>query len=183
MEADYKKIAGTLEGLQADSKAAHEAQLKAQAAQHDAETKAKEATDKQLAAEAKASELEGKLVDANAEIANKEKALATAEKEREGVKTQLATVVAATSFDLKSVQAMPLIEGNVIACELGVEPGLVRSTAASRPASSAASRSSSTRHDLQGHGVEYVHADSRSAVSCARSRARRSARRRRHHPL
>lgn len=125
MEADYKKIAGTLEGLQADSKAAHEAQLKAQAAQHDAETKAAAAATAQLAAEAKASELEGKLVDANAEIANKEKALASAEKEREKVKTELATVVQVTGYKLSDIQAMPLIEGKILAIEMGVEPGLV----------------------------------------------------------
>jgi hypothetical protein len=125
MEADYKKIAGTLEGLQADSKAAHEAQLKAQAAQHDAESKAKDAAAAQLAAETKASGLEGELIAAKEEIANKEKSLATAEKERESVKTQLATVVAATNYDLKGVQAMPLIEGKILAVEMGVEPGLV----------------------------------------------------------
>jgi len=125
MEADYKKIAGTLEGLQADSKAAHEAQLKAQAAQHDAESKAKDAAAAQLAAETKASGLEGELIAAKEEIANKEKSLASTEKERESVKTQLATVVAATNYDLKSVQAMPLIEGKILAVEMGVEPGLV----------------------------------------------------------
>jgi colicin import membrane protein len=125
IEADYKKIAGTLEGMQADSKAAHEAQVKAQAAQHDAESKAKEATTAQLAADAKASALDGELIAAKEEIAAKEKALASAEKEREKVKTQLDTVVQATHFDLKEVQAMPLIEGSVIAILLGVEPGFV----------------------------------------------------------
>ena len=166
MEADYKKIAGTLEGLQADSKAAHEAQVKAQAAQHDAETKAAAAATAQLAAEAKASELEGKLVDANAEIASKEKALASAEKERESVKTQLATVVAATGYNLKDVQAMPLIEGNVIATELGVEPGLV----SINRGESAGVKRGFTFELYQGSTykgsarVEYVHADSCSAV-------------------
>jgi hypothetical protein len=125
MEADYKKIAGTLEGLQADSKAAHEAQLKAQAAQHDAESKAKEATAAQLAAEAKASGLDGELIAAKEEIANKEKALAAAEKEREKVKTELATVVQVTGYKLSDIQAMPLIEGKILAVEMGVEPGLV----------------------------------------------------------
>jgi hypothetical protein len=125
MESDYKKIAGTLEGIQADSKAAHEAQLKAQAAQHDAESKAKDATAAQLAAEAKATKLEGDLIAANELVANKEKALNSAEKERTQVKTQLDTVVAATSYNLKDIQAMPLIEGKVLAVEMGVEPGLV----------------------------------------------------------
>jgi myosin heavy subunit len=125
MEADYKKIAGTLEGMQADAKTAHEGQLKAQAAQHDAETKAKDATTAQLAAEAKASDLEGKLVEANANIANKEKALATAEKDRQKVKTELDTVVQVTGYKLSDIQAMPLIEGKVLAVEMGVQPGLV----------------------------------------------------------
>lgn len=166
MEADYKKIAGTLEGLQADSKAAHEAQLKAQAAQHDAESKAKDAAAAQMAAEAKASGLEGDLIAKNEELASKEKALASAEKEREHVKTQLATVVAATNFDLKSVQAMPLIEGNVIATELGVEPGLV----SINRGESAGVKRGFTFELYQGSTykgsarVEYVHADSCSAV-------------------
>jgi hypothetical protein len=125
MEADYKKIAGTLEGMQADAKAAHDAQVKAQAAQHDAETKASAATAAQLAAEAKATGLEGDLIAKNEELANKEKALASAEKEREKVKTELATVVQATGYNLKDVQAMPPIEGKILAVEMGVQPGLV----------------------------------------------------------
>ncbi len=125
MESDYKKIAGTLEGIQADAKTAHEAQLKAQAAQHDAESKAKDASAAQLAAEAKATKLEGDLIAANELIANKEKELKTAETERQQVKTQLETVVAATGYNLKDIQAMPLIEGKVLAVEMGVEPGLV----------------------------------------------------------
>jgi len=125
IEADYKKIAGTLEGMQADAKAAHDAQVKAQAAQHDAETKASAATAAQLAAEAKATGLEGDLIAKNEELANKEKALASAEKEREKVKTELATVVQATGYNLKDVQAMPPIEGKILAVEMGVQPGLV----------------------------------------------------------
>ncbi|MBK7641721.1 MAG: hypothetical protein IPJ19_01505 [Planctomycetes bacterium] len=125
MEADYKKIAGTLEGMQADSKSAHDAQMKAQAAQFDAENKAKEAAAAQLAAEAKASDLEGKLVEANSDIANKEKQLASVEKDREKIKTELATVVQVTGYKLSDIQAMPLIEGKILAVEMGVEPGLV----------------------------------------------------------
>jgi myosin heavy subunit len=125
MESDYKKIAGTLEGIQADAKAAHDAQLKAQTAQHEAETKAKDAAAAQLAAEAKATKLEGDLIAANEQIAGKEKELATTEKDRTQLKTQLDTVVAATNYDLKNIKAMPLIEGKVLAVEMGVEPGLV----------------------------------------------------------
>jgi len=125
IEADYKKIAGTLEGIQADAKAAHEAQVKAQAAQLDAEGKAKDATAAQLAAESKATALEGDLIAKNEELANKEKALSSAEKEREKVKTELATVVQATGYNLKDVQAMPQIDGKILAVEMGVQPGLV----------------------------------------------------------
>src|SRR6185369_12140234 len=46
-------------------------------------------------------------------------------KDRTQLKTQLDTVVAATSYDLKNIKAMPLIEGKVLAVEMGVEPGLV----------------------------------------------------------
>ena len=125
MESDYKKIAGTLEGMQADSKAAHEAQVKAQAAQHDAETKAAAAAAAQLKAEGEAADLNGKLIDANKQIADKEKELKSTEIERTQLKTQLDTVVAATNYDLKNIKAMPLIEGKVLAVEMGVEPGLV----------------------------------------------------------
>jgi chromosome segregation ATPase len=125
IEADYKKVAGTLEGIQADAKAAHDAQVKAQAAQHDAESKSKDATAAQIAAEAKATGLEGELIAKNEELANKEKNLSAAEKEREKVKTELATVVQATGYNLKDVQAMPPIEGKVLAVEMGVQPGLV----------------------------------------------------------
>lgn len=125
LEADYKKIAGTLEGIHTQYEQSHANELKAQQAQHEAETKAKDAAAAQLAAEAKASGLEGDLIAAREEIANKEKSLAEVEKAKRKVDTELATVVAATGFKLENVQAMPLIEGKVLAVEMGVEPGLV----------------------------------------------------------
>ncbi len=133
MEAGYQKIAGTLEGIQADAKTAHENELKAQTAAHEADTKAAAAGEAQRAAEKKASDLEGELLAAREEIKSKEKTLAETEKDRQQVKTQLATVVQATGFNADKVKAMPLIDGKVLNVEMGVEPGLVsinRGTAA-----------------------------------------------------
>lgn len=133
MEAGYQKIAGTLEGIQADAKTAHENELKAQTAAHEADTKAAAAGEAQRAAEKKASDLESELLAAREEIKSKEKTLADTEKDRQQVKTQLATVVAATGFNADKVKAMPLIDGKVLNVEMGVEPGLVsinRGTAA-----------------------------------------------------
>jgi|694.fasta_scaffold00753_26 hypothetical protein len=125
LEASLQKFSNTLEGIQGDAKKANEDRLKALSEKNDAENKAKDAAMAQAAAEAKAAEFEGKFNDATNEIAAKERELATAEKSLNKTKTELDTVVQATGFKLDSVKAMPLIEGKILAIEMGTQPGLV----------------------------------------------------------
>jgi predicted nucleic acid-binding Zn-ribbon protein len=125
LEASLQKFSNTLEGIQGDAKKANEDRVKALAEKNDADNKAKEAAVAQAAAEAKAAEFEGKFNDATNQIAAKERELATAEKSLTKTKTELDTVVQATGFKLESVRAMPLIEGKILAIEMGTQPGLV----------------------------------------------------------
>lgn len=126
MESGYQKIAGTLEGIQADAKTAHENELKAQAAAHDADTKATAAAEAQRAAEKKASDLEADLIQARDEIAGKEKSLAETEKLLKKTDTELKTVMAATGYDAKKLgKAMPAIDAKVLSVAMDIEPGLV----------------------------------------------------------
>jgi membrane-associated HD superfamily phosphohydrolase len=125
LEASLQKFSNTLEGIQGDAKKANEDRLKALSEKNDAENKAKDAAMAQAAAEGKAAEFEGKFNDATNEIAAKERELATAEKSLNKTKTELDTVVQATGFKLDSVKAMPLIEGKILAIEMGTQPGLV----------------------------------------------------------
>jgi len=125
LEASLQKFSNTLEGIQGDAKKANEDRVKALAEKNDADNKAKEAAMAQAAAEAKAADFEGKFNDATNQIAAKERELATAEKALTKTKTELDTVVQATGFKLDAVKAMPLIEGKILAIEMGTQPGLV----------------------------------------------------------
>lgn len=125
LEADLKKFANTLEGIQNDAKKANEDRIKALSEKNDADNKAKDALMAQAAAEAKAADFESKFNDATNTIAAKERELSSAEKALTQTKTTLETVVQATGFSLDKVKAMPLIEGKILALEMGTQPGLV----------------------------------------------------------
>lgn len=125
LRASVTKIEARLDGLVSSNEKLQADKAKAVAAQVDAEKARDKSLAEKLDAEKNANKLDGELRTARNGIADLEKAKTSLEKELQSRDNELASLVAATGVDRKSVAAMPLIEGRVLAVSMDVEPGLV----------------------------------------------------------